>query len=118
MAVTKIISLLRAFLVVLTVMSGQSIAQNVMMPDPTGVMVLCTGTGAVTIVVDSDGQPIDPETVCPDCVTTFTLATELGGLDIIVRAFVPADVDWASHGPGALVSLEGPPARGPPFLIG
>lgn len=88
------------------------------MSDPAGVMVLCTGTGATAVVVDSDGQPIDPEPVCPDCVTTFALGTELGSLDIIVRAFVPAGVVWVSHGLGTPVSVEVPPARGPPLLIG
>ncbi|MGR3759931.1 hypothetical protein ACUXV3_07320 [Roseobacteraceae bacterium NS-SX3] len=38
------------------------------MRDATGTMVLCTGTGPVTVYVDSDGQPAKPPHLCPDCV--------------------------------------------------
>ncbi|KIC35627.1 hypothetical protein RA26_16985 [Leisingera sp. ANG-M7] len=33
-----------------------------------GQMVICTGTGPVTIYVDSEGQPAKPPHNCPDCV--------------------------------------------------
>lgn len=36
--------------------------------DAAGQMVICTGTGAVTVYVDSEGQPVKPPHSCPDCV--------------------------------------------------
>ncbi|MCB4455318.1 DUF2946 family protein [Leisingera sp. McT4-56] len=36
--------------------------------DAAGQMVICTGTGPVTVYVDSEGQPAKPPHHCPDCV--------------------------------------------------
>lgn len=36
--------------------------------DAAGRMVICTGTGPVTIYVDSEGKPAKPPHSCPDCV--------------------------------------------------
>lgn len=32
-----------------------------------GQIVLCTGTGPVSVQVDKNGQPIEPVHICPDC---------------------------------------------------
>ena len=40
-----------------------------MMRDATGQMVICTGTGAVTIYVDDDGQPAAPPHPCTECIS-------------------------------------------------
>ncbi|WP_261397118.1 DUF2946 family protein [Leisingera aquaemixtae] len=36
--------------------------------DAAGQMVICTGTGPVTVYVGSEGQPAKPPHHCPDCV--------------------------------------------------
>ncbi|MFW8635281.1 hypothetical protein [Cribrihabitans pelagius] len=33
-----------------------------------GQMVICTGSGAVTVYVDGEGRPVAPPHHCPDCV--------------------------------------------------
>ncbi|SLN59071.1 hypothetical protein PEL8287_03184 [Roseovarius litorisediminis] len=35
-------------------------------PGPAGQMVLCTGTGPVTVLVDAQGQPTGAVHICPD----------------------------------------------------
>jgi len=38
---------------------------------PVGQMVLCTGEGPRTVLVDADGQPATPPHVCPDCLVAL-----------------------------------------------
>jgi hypothetical protein len=40
---------------------------------PVGQIVLCTGTGPVTIAVDADGQPVAAQHLCPDCLPGFAV---------------------------------------------
>ncbi|TNJ48549.1 hypothetical protein [Phaeobacter sp. B1627] len=37
--------------------------------DATGQVVLCTGSGPVSVRVDEDGNPTGPPHFCPDCIT-------------------------------------------------
>ncbi len=47
--------------------TGAMASARGMMRDAAGQMVLCVGTGAVTVNVDADGQPIEAGHICPDC---------------------------------------------------
>ena len=38
---------------------------------PVGQMVLCTGEGPRTVLVNADGQPATPPHACPDCLLAF-----------------------------------------------
>lgn len=38
---------------------------------PVGHVVLCTGTGPVTVAVDAEGQPVATPHICPDCLAGF-----------------------------------------------
>ena len=54
-------------LALLLVLTAQSMAVARGMPGAAGSIVLCTGTGPVTILTDAEGQPLGPAHVCPDC---------------------------------------------------
>lgn len=66
------IALALAFVLVLT---GQSMALARTMPGPAGSVVLCTGTGPVTVMVDESGTPMGPVHICPDCTIALFAAT-------------------------------------------
>ncbi|MFT6457354.1 hypothetical protein [Pseudophaeobacter arcticus] len=53
--------------------------------DASGQMVICSGSGPVTIYVDKDGQPTKAPHFCPDCV--MHLLDAVAGPDALV---VPA----------------------------
>ncbi|GAW36594.1 hypothetical protein RA2_03667 [Roseovarius sp. A-2] len=38
---------------------------------PVGQMVLCTGEGTRTVLVDANGQPTTPPHICPECLLAF-----------------------------------------------
>jgi len=55
-------------LALMLALTGQSMAVARGSTDVAGQMVLCTGTGPVTVYMDADGQPVPPPHHCPDCV--------------------------------------------------
>lgn len=51
-----------------------------------GQMVLCTGSGPVTVYTDSEGQPVEAPHHCPDCILHLLDAANLtGGLGLPLR---------------------------------
>ncbi|SLN30984.1 hypothetical protein ROG8370_01223 [Roseovarius gaetbuli] len=51
----------------LLALTSQTMAVARGAPAPAGTMVLCTGTGPVTVLVDSEGTPTGAVHICPDC---------------------------------------------------
>ena len=56
-----------ACLVLCLVLTSQTMAVARGAQDPSGQVVLCTGTGPVTVLVDAKGQPVGQVHICPDC---------------------------------------------------
>ena len=54
-------------LAALLVLTSQSLALVRTTPGPAGQIVLCTGTGPVSVLVDAKGQPTGILHICPDC---------------------------------------------------
>lgn len=98
-------------------MTSQSMAVARGAAAATGQMVICTGSGTMTVFTDADGVPTGAPYICPDCVA--------GVIFSAVQAVVkpPARV---VTGPLALrvalpVRVAGlrimPPVRGPPVAV-
>ncbi|WP_294613393.1 hypothetical protein [uncultured Roseovarius sp.] len=54
-------------LCLLMALTSQTMAVARGAASPVGTMVLCTGTGPVTVMVDANGQPTGTAHICPDC---------------------------------------------------
>lgn len=65
-------------LALLLVFTAQSMAVARGMQGVGGAVVLCTGSGPVTILTDSDGQPIAPAHICPECTLSLIVAVGQG----------------------------------------
>lgn len=65
-------------LAVILALSGQSMAVARGASTPTGEMILCTGTGPVTVLVDAEGKPTGAAKYCPDCVMSLLQAVAAG----------------------------------------
>ena len=63
-------------LALLLVVTAQSMAVARGMPGAAGSVVLCTGSGPVTILTDAEGQPIGPAHICPDCALALIVTLE------------------------------------------
>ena len=67
------------------VLTGQSMAIARGMAPAADQIVICTGTGPVMILIDSEGNPTAPSHLCPDCALSLLQAvfppeTGLSGL--------------------------------------
>lgn len=58
-------------LCLLLALTGQSLAVARGAAQPVGEIVLCTGTGPVSVAVDAEGQPVATPHLCPDCLPGF-----------------------------------------------
>jgi len=65
------------WLVVVLVLTGQSMAAVRGAADATGKMVLCVGTQSVVVYMDEQGQPTQAPRFCPDCTLTLIDAAPL-----------------------------------------
>jgi hypothetical protein len=85
--------------------------------DVAGHIVLCTGHGPTTILIGSDGQPIDPDPMCPECVVS--LAHIGASMFSIAPCYVTLSdvifVDCTDTAVGG--DAIDPLARGPPQLL-
>lgn len=61
-------------LALLLVLTAQSMAAARGMPGVSGSVVLCTGSGPLTILTDAEGQPVGPAHICPDCTLSSIVA--------------------------------------------
>ena len=104
-------------LALLLVLTAQSMAVARAMPGVAGSVVLCTGTGPVTILTDAEGEPIGPAHICPDCALSLIVTL---GQDEAVVAHPMGRADVLPVGAVAVVLPQGVrpfSARDPPAVI-
>ena len=108
------LGLLMALAIALTAHSAAALQGR---RDIAGQMVICTGSGAVTVYADSEGRPVKPQHVCPDCVLHLLDAvvpqTGLPMLERLAARRVPAPEAAAS---GCYARLRAS-ARAPPAAL-
>lgn len=84
--------------------------------DAAGQMVICTSMGAKVVYVDSDGQPVAPPHVCPDCVMHLLDAVaSTAGLPVPRQMVSSAWHGLNRSGSGSYVQPNAT-ARAPPAL--
>jgi len=83
----------------------------------TGQMVLCTGTGTVSVYTDAQGQPTGAPHFCPDCALNAVLGGSARLLDapFVMARLGPYVVFSVAHAP-TLPRLV-PPSRAPPLSV-
>ncbi len=79
-------------------------------------LVICTGAGLQTIVLDADGNPAGPPHVCPDCTQAFVLALNAAPV-FPARPATRVERVARADGPAPHTRTRDiPRARGPPVL--
>lgn len=90
-------------LCLLTALTSVSLAVARGAPQPVDRIVLCTGSGALSVAVDARGRPVGPPHHCPDCILAFC-------------AEPPVQQDMASRVPAR--RADHPPETGQPAATG
>ncbi|MEM5475324.1 hypothetical protein [Pacificibacter sp. AS14] len=102
------------FAAVIIATSGAMASARGMARDASGEMVLCLGTGSVTVLMDADGQPLGAAHFCPDCALAslaVAAADETAQLPLVIIS----EVYVAPHiAPVAPFMGFGASARDPP----
>lgn len=101
----------------LIAVTAQSAAIARAMPDPSGQMVICTGTGPVMVDTDQDGNPISAPHICPDFALSLLLALDIPPHVQVLPDFVRFRVHGSDPAPDIPLRLGAPNARAPPVVI-
>ena len=81
---------------------------------PVAPMVLCTGEGPRTVLVDAEGQPATAPHVCPDCLLALYADTARRPLPLPRDAAVTACAPFADARHETSLARPVPLARAPP----
>jgi hypothetical protein len=104
-------------LAVMLAFTGQSMAIARGTPSASGQIVLCTGTGPISVLVDENGQPVGQPHICPDCAFSFFDALGDASPQVLrpVGRAVALRLDQGGFAdPGQTVPAV---ARGPPVYV-
>ena len=82
-----------------------------------GSIVICSGYGIVTVLVDERGAPLGTVHPCPDCIAAHVVAL-LPPAPVVERPLGLSRIVWV---PAATVAITrtpaAPKARGPPWTV-
>ncbi|WP_417249351.1 hypothetical protein [Celeribacter sp.] len=112
--IRPVIAALFALLLIVTSQS-MAVARGTM-TDAAGEMVLCTGTGPVTVLYDENGEPLGPSHICPDC--ALSVIADVGqvfSLAAPLRHAEPLDAPATALARSGVDALPAT-ARGPPVV--
>lgn len=106
-----------ALLVAVLVLTGHAMAEARTMTNAAGELVLCTGTGPLTILVDAEGKPTGPPHICPDCALALfaDITAPISVPAALTLAGAPLRFDHVAHLKAQ--SLHAASARGPPAFL-
>ncbi|MGC1503033.1 MAG: hypothetical protein WA782_02730 [Sulfitobacter sp.] len=107
-------SLLLAFLLAVT---SQSMAVARGAAAATGQMVICHGSGTMTVYTDAEGAPTMAPHICPECVAGIAFSappTVAKAPSRIISVQLPR---FAAVQMRAAAIRFGPPVRGPPLSV-
>lgn len=114
-------AILRTYLAItlalMLALTGQSMAVARGTTVPAGQVVLCTGTGPVSVYVDENGTPTGPPAFCPDCALNLLVAIampDMMALAAIAKPSVP--LARTAHVQGVEVRTRAL-ARAPPCAV-
>lgn len=100
----------------LLVLSGQGMAMA-HTTDPSGQIVVCSGSGPTVVYVDEDGQPVGPPMYCPECALHILDAAEVPQGVAIVQVARPQVLTLVVPVRRVQRAVLRVFARGPPDLV-
>lgn len=104
-----------ATLVVLVALTSAATAMSQLRGAAVGEMVICTGHGMRTVLIDADGQPVDAKVECPEClISQADLPAMAASFEGFADLVATAEVTAAPIASQIVARAAAPPARGPP----
>lgn len=108
---------IRALMVLLLLITGQSVANARGGSMIVGQMVICTGYGPTTVYVDATGAPAQPPHHCPDCSIQLYDASDFAMPQRAMMAVLVADYLPPVLPDVPALAPQTPAPRGPPRFV-
>lgn len=83
--------------------------------DVTHIVPVCSGGSMIVVMLDANGDPIERQVTCPDCISVLALGDVSTGTLILHDARMQARQYWTSQAQRASVIFTGFQQRGPPL---
>ncbi|MBU2983614.1 hypothetical protein KO498_17535 [Lentibacter algarum] len=114
---TTLRSYLAIVLSLALVLTGGAMVQARMVNPATGLMVLCSGSGPIVMLVDAQGQPTSAPHLCPDCtlVVAALLTEQPVAAELVLGGSTLLSVATRTEAPTQHILRKN--ARAPPLII-
>ena len=83
--------------------------------DVAHIVPVCSGGSMIVVMLDANGDPIERQTTCPDCISVLALVDASTGVVVLQNAHVQVHQYWANQAQRASVVFDGFQQRGPPI---
>ena len=82
--------------------------------DVAHIVPVCSGGSMIVVMLDANGDPIQRQVTCPDCISVLALVDASTGVVVLQNAYVQVHQYWANQAQRASVVFDGFQQRGPP----
>ena len=83
--------------------------------DVAHIVPVCRGGTMIVILLDANGDPIQRQVTCPDCISVLALVDASTGVVVLQDAHEQAHQYWTNQAQRASVVFDGFQQRGPPL---
>ena len=83
--------------------------------DVAHIVPVCSGGSMSVVMLDANGDPIERQITCPDCISVLALFDASMGVVVLQNADVQVHQYWANQAQRASVVFDGFQQRGPPI---
>jgi len=83
--------------------------------DVAHIVPVCAGGSMILVMLDANGDRIEPQVTCPDCISALALSDISTGVVILTYANALEHQYWATQAQRASVIFDGFQQRGPPI---
>ena len=83
--------------------------------DVAHIVPVCSGGSMIVVMLDANGDPIERQVTCPDCISVLALVDASTGVVVLRDTYLQVHQYWADQAQRASVVFDGFQQRGPPL---
>jgi hypothetical protein len=85
--------------------------------DVAHIVLVCSGGSMIVVMLDANGDPIERQVMCPDCISVLALVDISTGVRVLQDIHAQVHQIWTNQAQCASVVFDGFQQRGPPILF-
>ena len=83
--------------------------------DVAHIVPVCSGGSMIVVMLDANGDPIERQVTCPDCISVLALVDASTGMVVLRDTYLQVHQYWTDQAQRASVVFDGFQQRGPPL---